>query len=99
MLPFYEKFDERCDFSNVALFPWTLDSLDALWDGEYADRNADEWTQWRFVVADLYGAIAAVGNHKLYIKTHKFKFSVDLPVQKVGSDLVSLIIHYSLSSD
>lgn len=68
----------------MALFPWTLDSLDTLWDGEYADKNANEWTQWRSVVADLYGAIAAVGNHRLHIKTHKFKYSIDLPEQKVN---------------
>jgi hypothetical protein len=80
-----EKFDETYDFSNVALFPWTLNSLDALWDGEYADRNTNEWTQWESVVADLYGAIAAVGNHKLHVKTHKYKYSVDLPEHKVDN--------------
>jgi len=62
--------------------------LDTLWHGEYADRNANEWTQWRSVVADLYGAIAAVGNHKLHIKTHNNKYSVDLPEQTVSSDPV-----------
>jgi len=83
-----KKFDESYDFSNVALFPWTLNSLDTLWDGEYADRDATEWTQWESVAADLYGAIAAVGNHMLYIKTHNYKYSVDLPEQTVGSDIV-----------
>ena len=62
--------------------------MDTLWDREYADKNADEWTQWRSVVADLYGAIAAVGNHRLHIKTHKAKYSVDLPEQTVSSGLV-----------
>ena len=57
--------------------------MTTLWDGEYADRNADEWTQWESVVADLYGAIAAVGNHKLHVKTYRFKFSVDLSEQTV----------------
>lgn len=80
---FPKKFDESYNFSNVALFPWTLNSLDTLWDGEYADRNANEWTQWEYLVADLYGAIAAVGNHKLYVKTHGRKYSVGLPEQKV----------------
>lgn len=70
------------------MFPWTLDSLDTLWDGEYADRSANEWTQWGSVVADLYGAIAAVGNHRLYIKTHKFKYSIDISEQKVSFDRV-----------
>ena len=81
--PLDEKFDESYDFSNVVLFPWILDSLDALWNGEYADRNASEWIQWESLIADLYGAIAAIGNHKLYVKTHKHKYSVDLPEQKV----------------
>ncbi|KAF9787152.1 hypothetical protein BJ322DRAFT_1107230 [Thelephora terrestris] len=79
---FTEKFDESYDFSNVALFPWTSNSLDTLWDGEYANKQADEWTQWESVVGDLYGTIAAVGNHKLHVKTHKYKYSVDLPEQK-----------------
>ena len=78
-----KQFDEAFDFSNVALFPWTLDSLNTLWDGEYADRNTQEWTRWGTVVADLYGAIAAVGNHRLYVKTHTLKHSVDLPEQTV----------------
>lgn len=78
-----KQFDEAYDFSNVALFPWTLDSLNTLWDGEYADRNTQEWAQWEAVVADLYGAIAAVGSHRLYVKTHNFKYSVDLPEQTV----------------
>lgn len=83
-----KKFDGSYDFSNVALFPWTLNSLDTLWDGEYADRNATEWADWESVAADLYGAIAAVGNHRLYIKTHNYKYSVDLPEQTVSSDFV-----------
>jgi len=87
---FAGKFDESYDFSNVALFPWTLSSLDMLWNGEYADRNANEWTQWESVVTDLYGAIAAIGNHKLHIKTHKYKYSVELPQQKVSLRLGSL---------
>lgn len=65
-----------------------MDSLDTLWDGEYADRNTDEWRRWESVVDDLSGAIAAVGNHAVYIKTHKFKYSIDLPEQKVGSCFV-----------
>lgn len=74
--------------------------MDALWDGEYADRNADEWTQWGSVVADLYGGIAAVGNHRLHIKTHKFKYSVDLPEQKVSSDPVpSRVVSSLLTAD
>ena len=81
-----KKFDESYDFSNVALFPWTLNSLDTLWDGEYSDRNANEWTQWESLVAGLYGAIVAVGNSKLYVKTHEFRYSVDLPEQTVRSD-------------
>lgn len=81
--PLDEKFDESYDFSNVALFPWILDSLDTLWNGEYADRNANEWIQWESLIADLYGAIAAIGNRKLHVKTHKHKYSVDLPEQKV----------------
>ena len=89
MVVLRKKFDESYDFSNVALFPWTLDSLDTLWFGEYANRNANEWAQWGSVVADLYGAIAAVGNHKLHIKTHKYKYSTDLPEQEVCFDHVS----------
>lgn len=85
MRRFTKKFDESYNFSNVALFPWTLNSLDKLWNGEYADRSANEWTQWESLVADLYGAIAAVGDHKLYVKTHGYKYSVDLPKQEVCS--------------
>lgn len=62
--------------------------MDTLWDGEYADRNATEWMQWKSVVADLYGAIAAVGNHRLHIRTHNYKYSVELPEQTVSFDLV-----------
>lgn len=91
MCHFTKKFDESYDFSGVALFPWTLNSLDTLWDGEYADRNANEWTQWESLVADLYGAIAAVGNHKLYVKAHGYKYSVDLPEQKVCPGHSSLL--------
>lgn len=66
--------------------------MDTLWDGEYADRKADEWTQWESLVADLYGAIVAVGNHKLYVKTHGYKYAVDLPEQKVCPDHDSFIV-------
>lgn len=59
--------------------------MDTLWDGEYANRNASEWTKWESVVASLYGAIAAVGNHRLHIKTHEYKYSFDLPEQTVSS--------------
>ena len=69
--------------------------MDTLWDGEYADRNANEWGEWEAVVNSLYGAIAAVGNHKLHVKTHEYKYSVDLPKQTVSSGLVlSRFIHY-----
>jgi hypothetical protein len=95
---FTKKFDKSYDFSNVALFPWTHNSLDTLWDGEYTDREANEWTEWESVVGDLYGAIAGVGNHKLHVKTHKYKYSVDLPEQKVYSGLV-LPFHYLLTDN
>ena len=85
---FTKKFDKSYDFSNVALFPWTPNSLDTLWDGEYTDREANEWTEWESVVGDLYGAIAGVGNHKLHVKTHKYKYSVDLPEQKAAFGVV-----------
>lgn len=70
--------------------------MDTLWDGEYADRNAGEWAQWKSVVTDLYGAIAVVGNHRLHIKTHSQKYSIDLSEQTVSSALVlSRFVRYS----
>jgi hypothetical protein len=73
--------DPNCSpFRSVAFFPWSLNSLDILWEGGLsAPENLEGWKE---MISELSGSIAVGGDGKLFVFSLRNKrgpFCVKLP--------------------